>query len=558
MKIKRGTPFAEVYPEKVHLWSDRNELSPWDVSYSSKEKPWWKCEKGHEWQTSVGDLRQCPYCSGQRAIPGENDLETLLPDLAQEWHPSRNEGLTPRDVKPGSKKPAWWIGVCGHEWRTSGVGDRGVQGKGCPFCAGRKVLPGFNDLATLAPHALEKWDYPRNGDLKPTEVPPGSHKKVYWTDKCGHSWFAAIRHVAQKGYGCAVCAGKLGGFDNNTLAKTEPTIAAEWHPDNDKTPEEVTRVSGYRAKWICEKGHEFTVRVCDRVNYQTGCARCSMSSESSTEKELYRFVKSLGVNAIENDRSVVPGYEADVYCPDQKVAIEFNGIYWHSEKFRGKSYHADKTDAFQEEGVQVIHVWEDEWRDSRGAVERMIARKLGVSKERSLNARSLQVKPATVGESREFLEENHIQGYVPASVQLALWEAENVVALITFRKRGAGKWELARYATSANVRGGFTKLLKAFIRQEDPSEIVTFADRLVSDGSLYRNSGFQQDGELPPDYKYVRNGVKREHKFNYRKARFRNDPKLKYREGATERELAEMNNLHRLYDAGKVRWVWTP
>lgn len=557
MRIKRGTPFAEAYPEKVHLWSERNEVTPWDVTHSSKDKLWWNCEKGHEWRTAVGDLRNCPYCSGRLAIPGENDLGTLDPDLAREWHTTRNGGLTPRDVKPGSKKGVWWEGKCGHEWKTS-VGDRAVQGKGCPYCSGRLVLPGFNDLETMEPHALTKWDYAKNEGLNPSAVPPGSHKKVHWTDTCGHSWYASVRNVAQKGYGCAVCAGKHGGFGENTLSATEPSIASEWHPDNDRTPEEVTRVSSYRAMWRCSEGHEFSVRVCDRVNYQTRCPKCSMTSESRAEKGLAMYVATLGVRVSENDREAVKGFEADVYCPDQGVAIEFNGLYWHSEKFRGRMYHSDKTDAFLAAGVQLIHVWEDDWNLRRGVVERLIARKLGVSRERVINARSLTPGVATAVEARKFLTENHIQGFVPASAQIALREGQEIAALASFRKRAGGTWELARYATSANVRGGFTKALKAFVRRGNPQEIVTFADRGVSDGGLYEKSGFTRDGEVAPDYKYVRNGREREHKFNYRKKRFRDDPKLKFREGATERELAEMNNLYRLYDSGKVRWVWRP
>lgn len=556
MTIKRGTPFAEAYPGKTHLWSKRNSKTPWDVTHSSKERVWWECRLGHEWMTAVADLRQCPYCSGRKAIPGENDLKTLNPGLSLEWHPEKNEGLTPEEVKPGSKRKVWWLGSCGHEWKTS-VGDRAVQGKGCPFCTGRMILPGFNDLETLKPDALEEWDWGRNKGVKPSEVSPGSHKKVYWKGKCGHSWFAPIRHVAQKGYGCAVCAGKHGGFDENTLAISEPEIASEWHPGNDKSAEEVTRVSSYRALWVCSSGHEFTVRVCDRVNYQTECPTCSNSSKSKGEKELLQYVESLGVKTIANDQSVAPGFEADIYCPDRKLAIEFNGLYWHSEKFRGRMYHSDKTDAFLAKGVQVIHVWEDEWNNSRDVVERMIARKLGVSKERPVNARSLSVGMASAKESRTFLESNHIQGYVAASVQVALREGSEIVALASFRRRRGGSWELSRYATSANVRGGFTKVLKHFISIEDPAEIVTFADRGVSDGGLYLNSGFVQDGVIAPDYKYVRNGKMREHKFNYRKARFRKDPGLEFREGATEKELAEMNGLYRLFDSGKVRWVWT-
>lgn len=482
-------------------------------------------------------------------------LTEFNPKVAGEWHPTKNNDLTPDDVTPGSNKPAWWLGECGHEWYTRCIKDRAYTTKGCPYCSGRKVLSGFNDLATLVPKVVSKWDSERNGDLRPQDVQPGSHKKAYWKDECGHSWFAAIRHVAKKGYGCPVCAGKHGGFEENSLAQAEPGISRHWHPDNDRSPSEITRVSAYRALWICEEGHEFSVRVCDRVNYRTGCPTCSVANISKPEKEMLKFVHELGVETLENSTLKTPGFEADVLCPKEKIAIEYNGLYWHCERRRGKMYHYDKTEAFIQAGYQLIHVWEDDWRDRRGAVERLLARKLGVSSETKLNARSLLPGEATSAEARTFLEEYHVQGFIPGSVRLTLEDSEGVIrALMLFRKRREGVWELTRYATNGIVRGGFSKILKRFQQEYKPEEVITFSDRGVSTGDLYRNSGFTEDGFVTPDYQYIKRGY-RSHKFNYRKERFKKDPKLKYEEGLTERELARLNNLDRVYDAGKVRWV---
>jgi len=187
----------------------------------------------------------------------------------------------------------------------------------------------------------------------------------------------------------------------------------------------------------------------------------------------------------------------------------------------------------------------------------MIARKLGVSADERVNARSLVIREVPTEGAKEFLNTYHIQGAGSASVRLGLYDTKGSLrAVMGFRSRSDSDWELTRYATDGVVRGGFSKLFKAFVRERNPSSVVTFADRGVSDGGLYLNNGFVDDGLIAPDYKYVRNGSKREHKFNYRLKRFREDPKLKYVEGSTERELAAMNNLLRIYDAGKVRWVW--
>lgn len=116
--------------------------------------------------------------------------------------------------------------------------------------------------------------------------------------------------------------------------------------------------------------------------------------------------------------------------------------------------------------------------------------------------------------------------------------------------------EIVRYSSLTPVTGGFTKLLSYIEKKYSPSKIVTFSDNTISDGSLYALSGFTADKEIAPDYRYVVKG-KRVHKFNYRLNRFKSDPNLIFMDGATEKELARINNLDRIWDAGKVRWVKT-
>lgn len=236
------------------------------------------------------------------------------------------------------------------------------------------------------------------------------------------------------------------------------------------------------------------------------------------------------------------------------MAIEFNGLYWHNENHKPRNYHRDKTRAAGEAGWRVIHVWEDDWRDRRPVVERMLARKLGASSDERVNARSLKVRSVPVEESNALLDATHIQGRGRGSVRLGLYDGETLRAVAVFTRRSEGAWELTRYGSACIVRGGFSKLLTAFVREYSPAKLVTFSDTTVSDGGLYERLGFQRDGDIPPDYQYVVRGT-REHKFNYRIKRFRDDPVLEYRDGFTETQLANLNGLNRVYDAGKVRWV---
>ena len=186
-------------------YEKNNGLTPADVMPNSGKKIWWKCHKGHEWQAAIADRNSgngCPYCSGRYAVKGENDLQTVNPTLAKEWNYEKNNGLTPADVTPNSNKKVWWMCSKGHEWES--IVQNRNKGKGCPYCAGQKVLKGFNDLQTVNPILAKEWNYEKNTDLTPMSVMPGSNKKVWWKCCKGHEWQATI-HNRNKGSGCPIC-----------------------------------------------------------------------------------------------------------------------------------------------------------------------------------------------------------------------------------------------------------------------------------------------------------------------------------------------------------------
>lgn len=482
-------------------------------------------------------------------------LSETHPEIAAQWSP-RNE-ITPDKVGPGSVKRYWWVGDCGHEWEAP-PNSRTNKNSGCPFCSrnGSRVLPGFNDLETKYPNISKEWDISKN-PLKPSQVMPKSEKKAWWIGSCGHGWEMAPVSRTSGGQGCPVCAGKKLIPGVNDLASQNSEVASWWHPTkNDKKPWEVFQGSGYKAWWVCEKGHESFTAVCIRNYYGNQCKQCSESGVSRAELELSETVSRWGLKVRQHHRQIDPAYEYDITVPEQRIAVEFNGLYWHSERVKGADYHLRKTFAANKAGWQLIHVWEDDWLYRRPVVEKMLKRKLGVSDEERLNARSLTYRQVTSAEATPFLEDNHIQGTSGGSWRGGLFNGDELVAVMLMKRRSEGQYELTRYATSAIVRGGHSKLLKRFIADLSPKKIITFSDRGVSDGGLYEQFGFVMDGELAPDYMY-RIGSRREHKFNYRKARFKSDPNLKYEEGLTERQLAELNGLERIYDAGKVRWVWS-
>ena len=210
-KVLKGfNDLHTVNPILAKEWNyeKNNGLTPEDVMPNSGKKVWWKCPTGHEWQAAIADRNSgngCPYCSGRYAVKGENDLQTVNPTLAKEWNYGKNNGLTPADVTPNSNKKVWWMCSKGHEWES--IVQNRNKGKGCPYCAGQKVLKGFNDLQTVNPILEKEWNYEKNTDLTPMSVMPGSNKKVWWKCCKGHEWQATI-HNRNKGSGCPICRKK--------------------------------------------------------------------------------------------------------------------------------------------------------------------------------------------------------------------------------------------------------------------------------------------------------------------------------------------------------------
>lgn len=522
-----------------------------DVKPKSNMKVWWLGVCGHEWDSKVYSRvshPKCPVCMFKRVQPGANDLGTLAPELALEWS-DRND-KKPTEVTPRTKKKAWWLGACGHEWEAPVF--RRADGAGCPFCVkhGAKALQGVTDLLTLRPDVAAEWS--SRNSKSPAEVTVSSSYTAEWECREGHSWGATV-YARTRGQGCPQCSGRKVTLGVNDLLTVAQDVAEEWSARNEKAVQGVHSGSKCSAWWRCNAGHEWEAPVYARVR-GTQCPKCGNKGTSKAEQTLLEFVQGL-TETRERDRKILGGRELDIVCDKEKVAIEFNGLYWHSEAQVSADLHLVKSVGAERAGYQLLHIWEDDWRDRRPIVERMIARKLGKSTEPRYNARSLEFREVSSGEARVFLEANHIQGFAGGSWRGGLYSEGRLVALTTFKNRANGEWELVRFATSGVVRGGHSKILKRFIESVNPERIVTFSDRGVSDGGLYSSQGFVRDGELKPDYSYLV-GNSREHKFRYRKARFEKDDALKYQEGLTETELAQMNKLLRVYDAGKTRWVW--
>ena len=186
-------------PSLMLEWSkdDNRDLDPTQIGIGSHQKVWWKCSRcGRKWQSIVSNRarlgRSCPFCTHQRVVPGESDLETVCPSLALEWDKEKN-GILASEVNAGSHRKAWWKCKKGHVWKA--VIKARVAGVGCPVCSNKKIVSGINDLATTHPAEARMWHPTKNGSLMPQMVSHGSGKVVWWIDEYGNEFKASVSDV---------------------------------------------------------------------------------------------------------------------------------------------------------------------------------------------------------------------------------------------------------------------------------------------------------------------------------------------------------------------------
>jgi hypothetical protein len=247
------------------------------------------------------------------------------------------------------------------------------------------------------------------------------------------------------------------------------------------------------------------------------------------------------------------GLEIDVYLPELKLGFEFNGLYWHSELKKYKNYHIDKTKYFEERGIRIFHIWEDNWTFNRDIVKSQLKNWLGLTNNK-IFARKCILKVVENKDSKKFLDENHIQGYVNSNYSLGLYHNDELVSIMNFdkyegrKKMNDSEWNLNRFCNkiNTNVIGGASKLLKYFIEKNKPNRIISYADRDWSVGSLYHKLGFNLIKESNPDYKYIVDD-KRVHKSRFRKSNLKIS-------GITESEYTNEKNINRIWDCGKLKF----
>ena len=285
--------------------------------------------------------------------------------------------------------------------------------------------------------------------------------------------------------------------------------------------------------------------------------------KSYSEKELVDFVKSIYSDEIvENTKRIIPPKELDIYIPKMKLAIEYNGLYWHDENHVDRNYHLTKTNMCNEKGIDLIHVFEDDWLEHKEIVKSMIASRLGVYKEK-IFARKCQIKEIEKDQAKIFFDENHLQGFAYGDLYLGLMLNDELIQCICINKKGwhDGNVELTRMVTKLNTQvvGGFSKLMKHISDYIEYKSITSYVYKAWFNGKGYIESGFKIVKENNPSYSYVVNG-RRVHKSHFRKDKIkkmfeRGELKF-YDSNKTEHENMIENKIYRIYDCGTIKVIY--
>jgi len=282
------------------------------------------------------------------------------------------------------------------------------------------------------------------------------------------------------------------------------------------------------------------------------CKICYPNRFGHMQSELTDFCKEYFDDVIENDRSILPGrYELDIVIPSIKLAIEFNGLYWHSESMgKDKNYHVNKTKEAEEVGYQLIHVFEDEWTNNKNIIKSILLNKFGKTPNRYF-ARKLDIKNIDKNNAKRFLNGNHLQRYHYGE-HYALCNDDKILCMLTMSKPRFNKkyeWEIIRFCNKINctVVGGLSRLLKHFSKLNTGS-IITYVDARFGNGSGYLNAGFKLKGKSDPNYFYI-NNFQRESRIKYQKHKLKNKL-LFFDESFTEWENMQINGFDRVWDCG--------
>lgn len=393
-KVWKGfNDLASMFPELAAEWSPENVAKPDEVLPGSPQKARWICRKhpDHVWDANINSRTRiragCPYCANQKVKAGFNDVATTEPWLVAEW--SDENSVKPTQITRGSTKKIKWICPTNpmHKYEMT-VNDRtSGHGKNCPYCAGRKILAGDNDLQTLYPDVTKEWDHEKNKSLKPTMISAHNMRKVWWKCSNGHSYDMEVANRVKVGINCPICSNKrlLKGY--NDLKTMYPDIAEEWSAKNEVPADAIIAGSARRGVWICKNNpkHRWEASVSSRTFSKTGCPFCNTShgeilvadilSKMNIDFDIqYRFDDCRAEKPLPFDIAVIRAEKPFLVEYDGEQHFNAKGFFGGPERFEVVQSHDNiKSKYCRENGIPLLRIpyIYDPQRD-RGKIEAMV------------------------------------------------------------------------------------------------------------------------------------------------------------------------------------------
>lgn len=408
----------------------------------------------------------------------------------------------------------------GHVWETKA--NTVLNGHGCPQCYAEEKRA----KVTEWPNGVECLNYAGAVSGKST-----------FRCKCGFVWSATGSDVLRGKSHCPNCSTNRKRLE---IGEIEERLRG--------TGFELVSYSGdicrVPSTLRCQKGHEWAATL-GNIFQGRGCPRCASFGRSKVEDEVCEFLDSMGVGYRRNDRSLIHPREIDILIPQHNLAIEINGLYWHSEAAgKGRKYHMEKRVAVEARGFRLLSIRDELWLHKKEIIKKIISHSVGISSLRVF-ARKCHVKEINKLHAEYFLEENHIQGFRNSTKYISLVYEEKIVAVMTLTCR-KGEWELVRYATSCSVVGGLSKLWAYAVRCYGITDGFTYTDRDLFTGESYLSAGFKKASVRCGFRIVVNNATKTESRQKWNKAP----------EGMTQSEWYAAQGVSRIWDSGQEKLVW--
>jgi len=502
---------------------------------NNKTKLDYVCPEGHESSITWADWNtggyRCGYCANNKQL----SIDAVISDFSKEGYEFIGGSYINNTSTLTVKCPE------GHEFETSRV--KWTGGNRCPTCYDKRI-----DIDLI------RSSFNSNGYILLSDEYVDAHNKLDYICDKGHkhriSWASW-----KQGTRCFYCR----NIENRVSLEEIRSMF---------------NVSGYtfieesyfkdKLEYVCPEGHYGSVSL---GNWKTNGVRCPICGNNGTsiqEQDLINYIESIGVDFDIRDRFLIKPKELDIVIPSKKIAVEYCGLYWHSE-LQGKDakYHLDKLERCNEISYNLITIFEDEWVNKREIVLSRLKNVLGVGQDvKIIYARCLKIKEVNTDVVRRFCEQNHLQGYSGASIKLGAFLDDELVSVMTFSKPSLSKgqrevvgnvYELSRFCSKINYRviGIASKMLSYFKKNYPWKEVFSYSDRRWSDGNLYERIGFKLIGNTKPNYWYFANGgINRKHRFVLRKNP--EEPK-----DATEWELRQAQGWNRIWDCGNKKYIIT-